>query len=260
VMLHDVETSRRINTAVHKSKPYMTGSGQLDQPEMNVQILSAFFWPTLRDLHIKMPGPMNRIQKVYEIGFQSIKDMRRVEWMNALGRIEVELQLEDRVIQEKVTPLVAAVIQCFDQDNGKSRIDASWIADQLEIYDEEIVQNALDFWVGKGVLRKLDAMGETYEVVERLDGLRNDALASATAADNEQQALINQNALLYKQFIIAMLTNNGNLPVTRISMMLKIALPGGFPFSNDLLENLLKSMVKERLLVTQGGVFGIRKP
>ncbi len=261
VMLNDIETSRRINTAVHQSKPYTTDSEQRDQPETNAQVLSAFFWPTLRDLHIKMPEPMRRIQKVYEMGFQSIKDMRRVEWMNALGRIEVELQFEDRVIQEKVTPLVAAVIQCFDQDNGKRRIDASWIADQLEIYDQDIVRNALDFWVNKGVLRKYDATGETYEVVERLDGLRNDdALASSAAADNEQQALINQNAMLYKQFIIAMLTNNGSLPVSRISMMLKIALPGGFPFSNDLLESLLKSMVKEKELVTQGGVFGIRRP
>jgi len=261
VMLNDVETSRRINTAVHQSKPYTASFGQLDRPEMNAQVLSAFFWPTLRDLHIKMPGPMRRIQEVYEIGFQSIKDMRRMEWMNALGHIEVELQLDDRVIQEKVTPIVAAVIQCFDQENGKSRADASWIADQLEIYEEDIVQNALDFWVSKGVLRKYDAAGKTYEVVERLDGLQNDdALASAAAADDEQQALINQNALLYRQFIIAMLTNNGNLPVARISMMMKVALPGGFPFSNDLLESLLKSMVKDGLLVTQGVVFGIKKP
>lgn len=262
VMLHDVETSRRINTAVHRSESYITGSRQLDQPEMNAQILSAFFWPTLRDLHIKMPEPMRRMQEVYEMGFKSIKDMRRVEWMNALGRIELELQLEDRLIQEKVTPLVAAVIQCFDQENGKSRADASWIADELEISEEDIVRNALDFWVSKGVLRKLDATGETYEVVERLDSVQkdDDALPSAAVADNEQQALINQNAPLYKQFITAMLTNNGNLPVARISMMLKVALPGGFPFSNDLLESLLKTMVKEGTLVAQGGVFGIRKP
>jgi anaphase-promoting complex subunit 2 len=261
VMLHDVEASRRINIAVHGSESYMAGSGRLGQPEINAQVLSAFFWPTLRDLHIKMPEPMRRIQEVYEIGFRSIKDMRRVEWMNALGQIEIELQLEDRVIQEKVTPLVAAVIQCFDQENGKSRADASRIAEQLEISEEDIVRNALDFWVGKGVLRKCDATGEAYEVVERLDNLQaDDALASTAAADNEQQALINQKALLYKQFIIAMLTNNGNLPVARISMMLKIALPGGFPFSNDLLESLLKSMVKEGALVTQGGVFGIKKP
>jgi anaphase-promoting complex subunit 2 len=164
------------------------------------------------------------------------------------------------MIQEKVTPLVAAVIQCFDQENGKSRADASWIADQLEIYEEDIVQNALDFWVSKGVLRKYDAEGETYEVVERLDGPQNDdALASAATADDDQQALISQNALLYKQFIIAMLTNNGNLPVARISMMLKIALPGGFPFSNDQLENLLKSMAKDGVLIMQGGIFGIKR-
>ncbi|KLJ09312.1 anaphase-promoting complex subunit 2 [Blastomyces silverae] len=63
---------------------------------------------------------------------------------------------------------------------------------------------------------------------------------------------------LYWQFIVGMLTNQGAMPLQRIIMMLKIVVPGGFPFSSEELRGFLSQMVaKGKLEVVSGGSYKI---
>ena len=52
-----------------------------------------------------------------------------------------------------------------------------------------------------------------------------------------------------------MLTNQGAMPLPRIVMMLKFAVPGGFPFSNEELKEYLGRKVQEGEVELAGGVY-----
>ena len=81
------------------------------------------------------------------------------------------------------------------------------------------------------------------------------ASLAAEQADKEAAAAKMQ---LYWQFIVAMLTNQGPMPLGRISMMLGIVVPGGFPFSNEELKEFLGRMVSEgRVEVGAGGTYRV---
>lgn len=58
---------------------------------------------------------------------------------------------------------------------------------------------------------------------------------------------------VYQQYITAMLVNGGAMPLARISMMLGVVVPGGFPFSSEELREFLAGMVREGEVEVVGG-------
>jgi anaphase-promoting complex subunit 2 len=265
VMLHDVETSRRINTAVHRSDFY---HGTILNAQLNAQILSSFFWPSLRDDTFAVPEPIAALQEQYAKAFSSLKAMRKLEWLPALGRVDVELELEDRRITETVPPWVASVIYAFNSEDGREVTKtAEQLEDQLQM-DESFVRSSLIFWMSKHVLR--ESSPQTYTVIERLSDTDSRASineptaaqiaeAEAVSSIKTQQDVFDEKAEMYKTFITGMLTNQGNMDAMRIQMMLKIVFPGGFPFGVDELKQLLTAMVDEGKLVLRGDIYGVKK-
>ena len=262
VMLHDLENSRRTNLSVHQSEAYKANANpERDTAETTAQILSSFFWPTLKDSTLKMPQPMKEIQDRYARGFESSKGSQsELEWMNALGQVQIELELKDRVISETVEPLYAAVISFFDEDRHEGRQSASVIADEMEITVEDVIK-ALNFWIAKGVIRSAPNDPSLFEVIEdEFPMAEGEASAGVEISSNAQNAmLIAPNAEVYANYIISMLTANGNLPITRIAMMLKMTMPGGFPFSKDDLVGFLDALVKAGKLRSKNTVYGVKK-
>jgi anaphase-promoting complex subunit 2 len=293
VMLNDVVSSGRINQSVHRSEVYKANSDpEKDTPEANCTILSSYFWPPLKELPIKLPQAMTEIQDRYQRGYQSNKGSQGpgkqagavsalLEFNNALGTVEIELEIENQVFCEKVSPLFAAVIYAFGEDLRGGRKSCAAIASEIKVGEAEVM-NALDFWMSKGIIRPAPPSpdGVTYfevgilhpvpgtyitdeaeQVVEAMS-TENDAEASAasTTTTQEQNAMLNSpNAQLYANYITTMLTSNGNMPVARIAQMLKMTMTGGFSYSNDVLVEFLDSMVKEGLLRTKNGVYGVPK-
>ena len=146
------------------------------------------------------------------------------------------------------------------------------LVETLEM-DEALVRNAVGFWVGRSVLRETHP--DTFAVMERLgaDGADADEVAAAAKEAAEAQALASasasavvsqtdllmQNKELYRQFVLGMLTNQGNMPVQRILMMLKMAVPGGFAYGVEELKGLLGVLVQVGKLGAVGDVYGVRK-
>ena len=64
---------------------------------------------------------------------------------------------------------------------------------------------------------------------------------------------------VFWQYIVGMLTNQGTMPLPRIVMMLKFAVPGGFPYGNEELKEFLAKQVKEGRLEMAGGNYKIVK-
>src|SRR5437762_1990039 len=110
--------------------------------------------------------------------------------------------------------------------------------------DDQLVANACTFWVGMSVLTL--TAPDTYTVLERLPsthgtsgapaspsaGLTQASLAAAAAsaaastavasAVRSEAEVVNEKMELFWQYIMGMLTNQGQMPLARIVMMLKL--------------------------------------
>ncbi|KAF2144767.1 uncharacterized protein K452DRAFT_349773 [Aplosporella prunicola CBS 121167] len=295
VMLKDALESKRMNKQIQQTLTHHPSS-----PELSAQILSAFFWPALREDEFALPQPIRAAMVAYEKGFEAIKDMRKLRWLPALGRVRVELAFADRTRVLDVLPWQACVVYAFQEsEDDDAALDekerqrharlravgaappepalptpvsktVEQLEEQLEM-DETLLRAALRFWVGQLVL--LETSPDTYTTLETLDqastsssgAAASAAEAAAEAADTvsavkSQHDVLLQNLQVYRQFVLGMLTNQGRMDAGRVTMMLKMALPGGFPFGGEEVAVLLWGMVEEGVLVeVGGGGFAVRK-
>ena len=274
-MLKDVFDSRRIDAMIRKEQqPHHDVSQEHPTLQIRTRILSRFFWPALLPDVFAVPPVIHSLQARYEKGFESLKHERKLTWLPALGQATVELQLEDRnVLIEEVHTWQASVIYAFQDPNSNSSNPAvrtvEQLVDDLDM-DEALVSSALNFWVSKLVLQ--ETSHHTYTVLETLnrtgqgDEDMKQAAAVAAASDaataevtnsairsDEDVAMEKMN--VFWQFIVGMLTNQGAMPLPRIVMMLKFAVPGGFPFSNEELKEYLGRKVQEGEVELAGGVY-----
>jgi anaphase-promoting complex subunit 2 len=263
--------------------------GQASPPEatLNAQILSSFFWPSLRDDTFRVPTQIESLQKEYESRFERIKGMRKLRWMHALGSSSITLSFEDRTEDfDHLTPWQVSVVHAFQPQPGEEHIakkkgkggegisrNVSQIEEMLEM-DDSLVRQALAFWVGKSVLRETSPA--TFAVIESLPRKSSqlqadedaaaaaEEIAAVTAAQNttvkSQSDLLLEKKDVYGAFIMGMLTNQGNMPVPRILMMMRMMVQGGFPFGADEVKRLLGDMEEHGKVVGLGGdVWGVKK-
>lgn len=257
-------------------------------PALNAQILSSFFWPLLRDDDFRVPGEISALQEQYGTNFSRIKGMRKLRWMNALGSGSVTLTFADRTEDfDNLTPWQVSVVDAFQPQPDEQHIAAkhtksgegiSRNVSQLEEtlnMDESLVRQAAAFWVGKSVLREIGP--DTYAIIETLpksdkkSKADEDAAAAAAelaaveaaqqpAAVRSQQDLFSENRDMYATFIVGMLTAQGNMPVQRILMIMRMMIQGGFPFGADEVGALLLEMEGEGKVVAFGGdTWGVKK-
>lgn len=272
VMLRDVLDSRRVNVAIRNDSDLAPAFQDPEAPDLFAKILSRLFWPALHEESFSIPPAVAELQKTYEKGFETLKQSRKLTWLNALGLVNVELDLEDRVVHERVQTWQASVIYAFNDPEDRPLPAATKTVHELieELHmDETLVRNALTFWVGKLVLKEVSR--DTFQVLEVLEGSESGdhtaqaAVAAAAEAATSAAAPSVRSASdvalekmqVYWQFIQGMLTNQGAMPLQRIIMMLKFAVPGGFPFSNEELKEFLGRMVTEGRLDLAGGNYKI---
>ncbi len=284
-MLRDVQDSKRVDTIIRTDQNLRLSHGMApgtntrrDPPapqavELHAKILSRLFWPSLHEETFNIPLEIASLQERYEKGFENLKQSRKLTWLNALGQVTVELDLEDRVVTEEVQTWQASVIYAFQDPDAMPGTEVtkevSELVEQLDM-DEALVRNALTFWVGKLVLKEIDT--DTFTVLEILDedspsGADNAQAAVAAAAEAETSAAVPavrsaedvamEKMRVYWEFVKGMLTNQGPMGLQRIVMMLKFAVPGGFPFGNEELREFLGRMVNEGALEVKGGDYKI---
>ena len=288
VMLKDISDSRRLDISVRHDqglgKPPSRKATKRSQPfkttDLHAKILSRFFWPEIQDLEFKVPHEIAALQDRYSAGFEKLKQSRKLTWRNGLGQVTVELELGDRVFTEEVTTWQATVIHAFhsDSDDAVTKTVPD-LANELQMA-VSLVRSGCLFWVSKRILSEVQR--DTFKVLEYLtteeeqdtigtsislgaDGNKGQAddaadaaaaaeAAAAAAAKESAEAAAMEKMNLYWQFIVGMLTNQGNMPLQRIVMMLKIVVPGGFPFSNEELREFLAGMVSRgKLEIVSGG-------
>jgi anaphase-promoting complex subunit 2 len=292
VMLRDISDSHRVNIAIRKDQGLIQPPARINKnkrlpvlpiPDLHAKILSRFFWPEIQDQEFKIPDEVASLQRRYAAGFEALKASRKLTWRNGLGQVLVELQLSDRDFSEEVTTWQATVIHAFhsDYDEATSRTISS-LSTELEM-SPSLVRSACLFWVSKRIL--IESSRDEFSVLESLPSEDEDKdfgiagadptdadpqsgdvsnaaaaaeAAAAAAAKESADAAAMEKMNLYWQFIVGMLTNQGAMPLARVVMMLKIVVPGGFPFSNEELREFLAGMVaKGKLEIVSGGNYKI---
>jgi anaphase-promoting complex subunit 2 len=73
-------------------------------------VFNLFFSPGLNDFDFL---PIFRLQTDYAHEFTVFKPDKKLKWLPHLGTVQLELQLEDRVVDVDVPPLEAAFIELF---------------------------------------------------------------------------------------------------------------------------------------------------
>ncbi|SPO00936.1 related to component of the anaphase promoting complex [Cephalotrichum gorgonifer] len=271
VMLKDIGDSKRVDDTIAvwmrsgEAGPLVAPS--MPALEVHAKILSRLFWPTLPREHFVVPRPVVEWQRRYESGFEHLKSQRKLTWIDNVGTATVELALEDREVKVECKTYHAAVIYAFGEDEDGAggegppgspvRKTAVELEEQLQM-DEDLVGEALSFWVSQRVLRE-DPRG-TFTVMETLApsasrDASSPAAAEAAAAGPSTPARRPGRAIdakevqqrqVYWQFIKGMLTNSAAvMPAGQIGMMLKMLLPDGFPWGEEELVEFLGEKVEE---------------
>lgn len=280
VMLKDIFDSRRTDLLIKKEQEIQAATDS--QPEIYAKIVSRFFWPSLRDEEFRVPAPVRALQERYAHGFEEHKMQRKLAWLPALGQVTVELHLKHRTVKELVTTWQASVIYAFSSDDDSPepvRKTAEELTEELEM-DEDLLANALTFWVSKLVL--YEPQPGTYEVLETLPSEEEAgsaageqkasadivaaaqsasaaAAASAASAVRSEEELAEEKMEVVWQYVVGMLTNQGSMPLQQMVMMLNFVVPGGFTHSNEEFRSFLQRRVDDGRLEMTGANYKIPK-
>lgn len=266
ILTHEIRATLQQKESASFWKPAPALASHLVDPALDTRILSRLFWPNtvVDEERFKIPETVRTSQRSYEAVYEEKKSRRKLTWLNVLGQAEVELELNDRTVKVECSTYVASIIYAFD-GNGVTKT-AEQLEEQLEM-DEDLVSSAIQFWLSKRVLT--ESSPGTYTVLETLSTPR-DASSSITStthpsipspsqpqaprAKPKSDGLNGPNSIMYWNFVKGMLTNSKKeMPVMQIGMMLKMAIPGGFPYGNDELAEWLGGKVEAGELEMGGG-------
>ncbi|KAK0730791.1 hypothetical protein B0H67DRAFT_477665 [Lasiosphaeris hirsuta] len=261
------------------------GEGETE-PEYHARILSRLFWPDLDREHFLLPPPIVDYQRWYELGYEHLKSKRKLTWLNQLGQARVELELEDRTVTVDCSTVEATTIYAFqgaDDGSGKPvQRSVEELYNELQM-DEDLIAEALSFWANKGVLKRISQ--GVYAVVETIDaggaggdgpepgssaggGASNEpevesprkASGAAGSSAGTLSAKEQERRAMYWQYIRGMLTNSSaSMPLAQVSMMMKMLVPDGFPWSGEELQEFLGSKVASGELEVIGGKYKLVK-
>ncbi|KAJ1827540.1 Anaphase-promoting complex subunit 2 [Coemansia sp. RSA 2599] len=287
VMLKDMAESKRTDQLIAEAGR----ERQWDMP-LHAIVVSRQFWEAAAPERFVMPREMAEMKEKYAGVYESLRPARKLEWRDSLGKVRLAVQLADRSLDIAVSPAQAAVLMAFD-DGGSASLTVSELAEQLEC-GEEFVLPRLRFWQTQGVLREVSP--NTFEPIEHreapadYDDGSDDAVAdrSGAAADmaagdtgrvvvggdddedgdesdsgeaSEQaggsSGARTETLRMHFNYIVAMLTNIGPLPLDRIHGMLGMFIPGDTT-TIDELRGFLALMVREDRLELSGGMYKLK--
>ncbi|XP_022094921.1 anaphase-promoting complex subunit 2-like [Acanthaster planci] len=267
VMLKDVADSRRCNTHISslKKDEEVLSEDTMKDFDFNAMILSAQFWPNLKEEKLKIPEEIEKAMEDYTKSYQVLKGMRTLNWKTNLGLVNLELELKDRRLKLSVSPVHATIIMHF-QDKAKWTVDELSAVMQVSV---TALRRKMAFWQSQGVLREEST--DTFVLIEEqragramqhemilLDSDEETESAMASAQDQQEEEL-----QVFWSYIVGMLTNLESLSLDRIHSMLKMFAmqgPSASEFSEHKLRQFLDRKVREQMLVYSAGVYRLPKP
>jgi hypothetical protein len=110
------------------------------------------------------------MQKQYSSAFHKVKQDKHMKFFDVLGSVSLTIELSDRSVTCKATPLQATVLDAVSKKgswrglpfpmcrltlNSSVSGQCTWqeIASRVGIDDEKVIKHALNHWINQGVLQ-----------------------------------------------------------------------------------------------------------
>ncbi|KAJ3416285.1 hypothetical protein HDV05_002225 [Chytridiales sp. JEL 0842] len=251
VMIKDISDSKRIATNI-KQLHY-----QNEEEIVTPKILSRLFWPNFSNESCVIPEELNRVLERYQTAYKTVKSARKLKWLLTYGSMDLELELQDRILSVTGTPLQCSVLFHFTNNDTWDVKELS----KLMPIGNAVLERILLYWVQKGVLKKLPT--NEYCVKERADDTEeheDGAMDFEEESEQVQEADSSADMRVFWPFISGMLTNLGALPVERIQMMLtQFVQTPKYTKTTDELRRFLDRLVLEDALETHSFLYSIKK-
>lgn len=248
IMIKDIDDSKRAISNIHntiKAKQraiaVMNGREPAD-PIIDAAIISHIFWPTLQNAQFKHHARIKAELDQFSTEYGQLKNPRRLVWMNQLGTVQLELDVVEiksdgttaiETREFSVLPLLATIISHFED---KDQWTLAELSNETGLA-EHILQKKIAYWVNNRVIKLVPGSPVIYEVATRDHLLQGDndhsAVASMIDEDGSDAQAVSifaqeeEEMKIFESYIVGMLTNLGQLGLTRIHEMLKMYVSGG---------------------------------
>ncbi|ALC42647.1 mr [Drosophila busckii] len=259
VMLKDVTDSKRINTHIH-------GDGNCNESplfDISALIISAQFWPSFNKESLQLPEEMENEFKKFTSAYESYKGNRTLNWRTVTGRVQIIIEIGERVMEMTVPPTQAVIIYHFQKKNV-------WTLEELSTLTkvpQSALRRRISFWQNHGLISETEP--GVYSLLEKesektqfedmnITDADEEDLESAMASASDQRE---EELQVFWSYIVGMLTNLDSMPIDRIHQMLKLfaSHSGGVEFTQDELKHFLQRKVREHKLLFSGGVYQLAK-
>ncbi|CAB4423597.1 unnamed protein product [Rhizophagus irregularis] len=265
VMIKDISDSKRIDSFIlgndNPLRRNMSGSSS-EVMMLHGTVISRLFWPTLKGEDFDVPEQISNEMVKYDEGFQIFKPRRKLQWLKSLGKVQIELELQDRTLEFEVAPIYATIIHNFQQQDKWNLVN---LAKKIKI-DPIILKGKMNFWSDRGILKELpNDEWLLLETAEEVDPSKRAFASNEENCDNIIQSLAEQKAeefKMYWAYIENMLKNLGGMTLEKIhNILCSVAEPtsssSNSSFDNNLedLKSFLNQMVVEDKLEFQGGLY-----
>ncbi|XP_053380784.1 anaphase-promoting complex subunit 2-like isoform X2 [Mercenaria mercenaria] len=256
VMLKDVADSKRINSRITEERKQ---KGEIEDVEVNAMILSAQFWPAFREEKVTLPEHMQKLLEEYTRKFETQKGNRTLNWKSHLGLVNIDVELKDRTLNFSVSPVHAAIIMQFQE---QERWTVEDLSSALQV-PATALRRKIAYWQSQGLLK--EEQTDTFLLVEEHKGRSHDIMIGedeeAESAMASAHAQKEEELQVFWTYIVGMLSNLESLPLERIHSMLRMFAMQGTSGEITIheLKHFLDKKVKDQCLAYSGGVYRLPK-
>ncbi|KDQ20938.1 hypothetical protein BOTBODRAFT_142345 [Botryobasidium botryosum FD-172 SS1] len=250
VMMKDILNSVRTREGIR----------ELGETPLHPTVISHLFWPEQAKTSLVLPLEMKVLQDDFATKYSDRNPGKYLKWIPNLGTVELKLELADRTVAAKVTPLQAAVIHHFSNQDTWTPQE---LADKLDIAEALSITSALQAWENLGVLEEMpDGSYFLLETAREGRGAKRynkmvliapetvGEVEAAETAEREQT----ERMRVHWQFIKGMLNSFGKLTLEEIHGKLRFFAPD-YDHTQEHLAIFMQSALKEGLVEVHDGVW-----
>lgn len=218
VMLGDVTESRRIDNEVHQRRRQAMPSNATAMAgvegmisRLHPLVVSRQFWPERTTnpgvtppgatgaaappataagnaaggvTDFTLPPLFKHAQEEYSKTYSQTKAMRKLHWLNHLGTVELDVELDSgEFISIECNLIQASTLEVISRCQGRDEEGANMVTllkvmEELNLQREKDGRDALEFWVNVGLLKPVAGLADAFMVQTKLP-------ETAAAADDE---------------------------------------------------------------------------
>jgi anaphase-promoting complex subunit 2 len=110
VMIKDIDDGRRVDKMIHDENENI-------DPNFHGVILSKHYWPEMKDAETKVNLTRNFMpyMDMYGTAYRSLKSNRKLSWLPALARANVDVEIAGQVINVDLSPWGARILSLFEK-------------------------------------------------------------------------------------------------------------------------------------------------